>query len=1032
VGSGGMAVVYRARLVGPAGFVKTVALKVARHNSHLPPDQLQREALVHSAIRHPNVLRVLDLVSWQGRPVLVTEFVDGFTLAQLLNSGPRPDRSVARHIGGAIARGLAAVHAVTVPGYPTGLVHRDVKPANVLVSGRGQVLLADFGIACFVARADEPVGGRQVVGTPSYMSPEQARGEGLGPPSDVFSLGSLLFALYTGFSLFSGAARSARMLAVTRGLGPERRAQLRALGEPILERCVDLDPALRPSAAEVAEVLVGGAARAVRSWAAAHRPERASPRGLRDGQATAYFAGAERQDTNLAPRPIEGRAEELTRLAEILQEPGLVVLWGASGVGTSHVAAVAARALLDQGRARGAWLVRVRQAGRMRAEMGEQLECGEADLVELLGDGGPWLVVLDPAEPSYAAEVRALLAECPGLTLLCVAHQRWPGVVRQIRLGTFPLPDPDGQPEALRAHPCMVMLGAAPSRDLAVLVQIARWSGGVPVVLQLLGARLRLVSPRALLKRLGADPLQPSSALADGLAALPTWVDVALAQLALPPEPFDLELALGLLDLGAWPDAPSAPDALEQVVGLALVEVHGTPSAPRFSVLRRVRAAVRHLPSPAGLLLWAGRYGTSDAMDRPRRMRADAGNLAAAVRVALEAAQTETAWLALEPAVLGLRLRSGYADAASLLEACAGRMRRPERLAWVQLDRGRLAIDLGRPDEAHEALEAAVLALPEPWVAARALSVRALGEGRAGRRPQAEALAREAVRLAASADPALLAELRVTHAWTLQALGRPEQALELAGFVLEGLAAESVVRRASALNVVGAAHRLRGAPAEAVAAWRAALAMHRERDDRPAIAVTQGNLANAFNNMGRWADAASSAAEAVRLARRAGVPMVVAAGEVSLGIHAMRMQDHARALQHFESGRDVAARRGLDQHRRAAELNRVFALLRLGLLGAAERALEELEPPHGAEVFTTLARAELWHRLGRRHEAVQILAAAPDHPEVAGLALLFGLDRGEDAGTWPEGMVQETAARLRASRASGAAVWGALEGSSND
>jgi hypothetical protein len=160
--------------------------------------QLEREARVLSELCHPNIGLLYAFEKTDTRMYLVLEFVDGVSLATLLKKEPTVPPDCVAAIGAAVARGLAHAHE-------RGIVHRDVKPANILLSRSGQVKIFDFGIAQRSPTADEPIALSQLrledvaaFGTPAYMSPEQILGESVDARSDIFSLGVVLYQLICG------------------------------------------------------------------------------------------------------------------------------------------------------------------------------------------------------------------------------------------------------------------------------------------------------------------------------------------------------------------------------------------------------------------------------------------------------------------------------------------------------------------------------------------------------------------------------------------------------------------------------------------------------------------------------------------------------------------------------------------------------------------------------------------------------------------------------------------------------------------
>jgi class 3 adenylate cyclase/predicted Ser/Thr protein kinase len=196
VGRGGMGVVYRAT---DKQLDETVALKTLPGDSlSRSPEELERfkrEIRLARQITHRNVLRTFDYGEADGVYFISMEYVRGYTLAELLEETPRMAIRPAMGIARQICRGLQAAHE-------EGIIHRDIKPQNVLVDQKGQVKIMDFGIARRAEAAEAMTSAGIIVGTPHYMSPEQVQGKNLDSRSDIYSMGVMMYEMLCGVKPF--------------------------------------------------------------------------------------------------------------------------------------------------------------------------------------------------------------------------------------------------------------------------------------------------------------------------------------------------------------------------------------------------------------------------------------------------------------------------------------------------------------------------------------------------------------------------------------------------------------------------------------------------------------------------------------------------------------------------------------------------------------------------------------------------------------------------------------------------------------
>jgi serine/threonine-protein kinase len=249
--AGGMGTVWRAE---DTLLHRDVAVKVLNEGMSSDDrfvERFRREAKAAAGLLHPNVAGVFDYGEEQGRPFIVMELIEGETLADALARRGRFEPSDVASIGAGVAEGLAAAHAA-------GFVHRDVKPANVMLTDRGDVKVMDFGIAA-PESGTGLTGTGMVMGTARYLAPEQAAGQPATPASDVYALGIVLYELLTGTPPFDRESPLATAMAHVRE-DPPPVASVRADTPPwlaaLVDSCLAKDPSERPAgAAELAAAL---------------------------------------------------------------------------------------------------------------------------------------------------------------------------------------------------------------------------------------------------------------------------------------------------------------------------------------------------------------------------------------------------------------------------------------------------------------------------------------------------------------------------------------------------------------------------------------------------------------------------------------------------------------------------------------------------------------------------------------------------------------------------------------------------------
>src|SRR5690242_18427242 len=250
IGAGGMGEVYRAR---DTRLGRDVALKILPESFAREADRLHRfeqEARAVAALNHPNILAVFDIGESNGSPYLVSELLDGETLRVVLDRGAIPPRRAIDYAV-QIAQGLAAAHE-------KGIVHRDLKPENIFVTRDARIKILDFGLAKLAQKVGAAADGVTltsshtaagvVMGTASYMAPEQVRGDAADARTDIFAFGALLYEMLSGKRAFRRETTAETMTAVLKEDPPELSDPGHGVSpalDRIVRRCLEKNPEQR-------------------------------------------------------------------------------------------------------------------------------------------------------------------------------------------------------------------------------------------------------------------------------------------------------------------------------------------------------------------------------------------------------------------------------------------------------------------------------------------------------------------------------------------------------------------------------------------------------------------------------------------------------------------------------------------------------------------------------------------------------------------------------------------------------------------
>ncbi len=503
IGRGGFGVVYRCSQVGLG---RVVAVKVLTALADEDRARFSREQQAMARLTgHPHIVAVLQVgQTVSGRPFLVMPLCGRGSWQEHIAEAGALGVDEVLGVGTKMAGALAAAHQV-------GMVHRDVKPANILISEYGEPALTDFGIAHIS-------GGFQTIpgafsGTPTFTAPEVISGAGPSAAADVYGLGATLFAALTGHAAFErhhGEQVVAQFVRITSEPVPDlREHNIPVEVATIIAAAMARDPADRPSAAELGEQLRD---------AQPHYHPRNAGGSARPATASVTAARPTVGHRPLVPGEVVGRGIEVAQLRKLLAVSRLVTLTGVGGVGKTTLAMHAA-AQLDGEYPDGVWLVELAElrdgallTETVAAALGVRDQPGRPlsqVLFDVL-DGRHALLVLDNCEhliDDAAKFVDTVLHRCAWLHVLATSREVL-DLATETVLAVSPLavPDPDTDPTlgALAAYPGVALFlqraGAAipgftlDNHNAAAVARICTRLEGLPLAIELAAARMRAMS----------------------------------------------------------------------------------------------------------------------------------------------------------------------------------------------------------------------------------------------------------------------------------------------------------------------------------------------------------------------------------------------------------------------------------------------------------------------------------------------------------------------------------------------------------
>lgn len=642
IGRGGFGVVYRCT---QTALDRTVAVKVltADLDEENRARFLREQRAAGRLTGHPNIVNVLHAgVTENGRPYIVMPYqARGSLDERIRRHGPLPLDEALR-LGVKMAGALETAHRL-------GILHRDVKPANILITDYGEPALTDFGIAHIAGGFETSAG--IVTGSPAFTAPEVVAGDAPSPAADVYGLGAALFAAITGHAAFerrSGEQLVAQFLRIASEPVPNPREH----GVPedvsaVVERAMSSEPGARPSAVELGGQLRDAQLRhgfpvdemAMYAGTAAAQSGTSHSRASSGGEgAFRRPAGSSTDSGRTGGLPLEltsfvDRRTELAETTNLLSTSRLVTLTGIGGVGKTRLA-IRAATKAQRNFADGVTLVELGEllddsllAGVVVATLGLRDQSARHPhevLVEFLSSRD-LLLVLDNCEQVVAAAAKLaeiLLRTCPQLRILATSREPLGiGGEAALLIPPLPVPDPDNLPKGLPRNDAVTLFvergaAAVPGFELTednkvTIARICQRLDGLPLPIELAAARLRAMTPDQILQRLNDRYLlltrgsrdapsrqQTLRMCIDWSYDLCTPVEQRVwAQLSVFAGTFELEAAEQVCD----DDVHDLLDTVTFLVDKSILTREESGAAVRFRMLETLRAYGREKAQDSGV-----------------------------------------------------------------------------------------------------------------------------------------------------------------------------------------------------------------------------------------------------------------------------------------------------------------------------------------------------------------------------------------------------------------------------------------------